>query len=165
MIPELVIVALDFYRDPRRFAHLTDPRQPLPAGISDLLAAPANVLSDDHIEETARTLNASVDECREMVPFFIKQALLDAGGDYYRTLGLRRSADRNQVKQHYHYGRGMSQVIRRYGRSEEKGSGQERPWTDLLRPNSAILADPTPGGIARRGAIAVGRVRGLIGRT
>lgn len=67
------------------------------------------------------------------------------------------------VKQHYHYGRGMSQVLRRYGRSTAAGYEPTHPRSDLLRPNSRILADPTPSGVARRGAIAVGRVRGLIG--
>ena len=103
MIPELVIVALDFYREPRRFPHLTDPRYPLPAGVADLLTTPANVLSDQHIEETAATLNATVNECRELVPFFIKQALLDSGGDYYRILGLPNNANASQIKKHYHY--------------------------------------------------------------
>ena len=95
MIPEIVIVALGFYREPRRFAHLTDPVGQLPDGITELLAAPTTVFSDDRIHATATVLKADVEECRHLVAFFVKRVLLDSGGDYYRILGLPNSADRD----------------------------------------------------------------------
>ncbi len=103
MIPELLYLALDFYREPRRFTALRDPHAPLPPGIGELLAAPANCLGEDRIGATAARLNASVAECRDCVPFFIKQVLLETEGDYYRVLGLSRDAGQEQVKTHYFY--------------------------------------------------------------
>ncbi len=103
MIPELLGPAIDFYRAPRRFGRFTDRGRPLPAGISDLLAAPFHALSDEHIERTAERLGASPEECRAAVTFFIKQAMLESDGDHYRTLGVRRDADRAQIRRHYHY--------------------------------------------------------------
>ena len=41
-----------------------------------LLAASSHVFSDERIEETAATLNATVEECHRAVPFFVKQVFL-----------------------------------------------------------------------------------------
>lgn len=125
MIPDLVVVALDFYRDPGRFAHLRDPLVPLPPGVTELLAAPAKCLSPDEIDETAATLGARREELAECVPFFAKQVLLGAEGDYYRTLGVSRAADAAQIKQHYHY------LMRLF--HPDKDVNDER-WDDLYAP-------------------------------
>ncbi|MFV0525348.1 MAG: glycosyltransferase [Acidimicrobiales bacterium] len=62
------------------------------------------------------------------------------------------------LRQHYLYGRGHSEVLVRYGLpGGEAGSGT------LLRPNGQRAARPTVEGTLRRGAIALGRVRGLVG--
>ena len=103
MIPELLFLALDFYRQPRRFDQLRQPGGTLPPGMGELLAAPANCLNDDNIEITAVALGAEPEECRACVPFFIKQVLLEVPGDYYRVLGLQPGAEQAQVKEHYFY--------------------------------------------------------------
>ena len=101
MIPELLPTALAFYRAPGQYAHLRDAWVPLPAGVTELLGAQA--LAPAQIDDTAARLNSSPDECRAAVIFFIKQALLEARGDYYRTLGVSRNADSALIRQHYHY--------------------------------------------------------------
>ncbi len=68
------------------------------------------------------------------------------------------------LAQHYQYGRGMSEVLARYGRTVAGGSGRMPGAIDRLRPNGQAVARHTWGGTARRGALAAGRVRGLIGR-
>lgn len=103
MIPELLIVALDFYRDPHRFSHLTKSSSPLPAGITELLAAPGDALSAEKVEQTASTLLSSVDDCQQALPFFIRQVLLENEGDYYRILGVPRTAENTLIKRHYQY--------------------------------------------------------------
>ncbi|MEP5568714.1 MAG: DnaJ domain-containing protein [Halioglobus sp.] len=103
MIPELLYLALDFYREPRRFDHLRQAGQPLPPGVTELLAAPARCLANDEIAATAAALHASEQECTDCVPFFIKQVMLEVSGDYYRILGVGRDATQAQVKEHYFY--------------------------------------------------------------
>lgn len=103
MIPQLLPTALAFYRAPGQYSQLRDAWLPLPAGVSELLAAHAHALSDKHIDDTAARLNCSPEECRAAVMFFIKQALLEARGDHYRTLGVSRDADSALIRQHYHY--------------------------------------------------------------
>lgn len=125
MISELVFIALDFYREPLRYPHLLDAHQPLPAGISALLAAPTTIFSEGQIKDSATELNASVAECLEMVPFFIKRVLIDTPGDYYRVLGLTNTADSHQIKQHYHY------IIRLFHPDRD---GDEENWDDIYAP-------------------------------
>lgn len=103
MIPELLGPAIDYYRSPRRFERFSDPSRSLPAGITELLAAPFHALSDEHLAETAQRVGATEEECRAAVPFFVKQALLVPDGDHYRTLGVSRAADRELIRKHYHY--------------------------------------------------------------
>ncbi|MFU8764795.1 MAG: DnaJ domain-containing protein, partial [Haliea sp.] len=101
--PELLPTALAFYRAPGQYSQLRDARLPLPAGVSELLGAHAHALSAEQIDDTAARLNCSPEECRAAVTFFIKQALLEARGDHYRTLGVSRDADSALIRQHYHY--------------------------------------------------------------
>ena len=103
MIPELLPTALAFYRAPGQYAKLRDARVPLPVGVTELLASHAQALSTERIEDTATRLGSSPQECRAALTFFIKQALLEARGDHYRTLGVSRNADGALIRQHYHY--------------------------------------------------------------
>jgi cellulose synthase/poly-beta-1,6-N-acetylglucosamine synthase-like glycosyltransferase len=65
------------------------------------------------------------------------------------------------LRQHELYGRGMAQVLVRYGVPE--GDGRV-PGTGLsvLRPNGQRAARRSLVGTARRGALAIGRVHGLV---
>ncbi len=54
------------------------------------------------------------------------------------------------VRQHYSYGRGMSEVLRSFGTPGK------------LRPNRQRTASWSAVGVVRRGAIAAGRLRGLV---
>ena len=55
-IPNLLIIALEYYRSPARYPNLANSRAPLPPGLTELLAAFSGVLSDEHIPSTAQTL-------------------------------------------------------------------------------------------------------------
>ncbi len=66
------------------------------------------------------------------------------------------------LRQHELYGRGMSQVLVRYGLPT--GDSWETPrGAALLRPNAQRASKRSFVGTLRRGAIALGRVRGLVG--
>jgi hypothetical protein len=72
-----------------------------------------------------------------------------------------RTGMRDLVKQHYLYGRGMSQVLHRYGVPRD-GGAEHLSGLAALRPNSQAQDHPTfVGTFVRRGSIAAGRVVGL----
>ena len=100
MVPLLLPVVLDFYRDPRRFPALRDPAGPLPGGISELLNWVGGA-DDTQSHGIAQQLGSSTNELHEAVRFFVKEALFRAEGDSYRTLGLGPDADIGQIKRHY----------------------------------------------------------------
>lgn len=65
------------------------------------------------------------------------------------------------LKQHYLYGRGMSQVLMRYGIPD--GDGFTKPTgTGLLRPNGQPGGRRSLAGVLRRGSLAAGRVVGIV---
>jgi GT2 family glycosyltransferase len=74
---------------------------------------------------------------------------------YYHRPGLRA-----MLRQHYLYGRGMSETLVRYG---SLPTGGKAGTARLYRANAQPVARRTVGGAARRGAIALGRLRGLAG--
>jgi GT2 family glycosyltransferase len=67
----------------------------------------------------------------------------------------------SMLRQHYHYGRGMSQVLDRYGLPSADGwvapSGLR-----MLKPNAQRARRRTVVGTLRRGSIAAGRVVGIL---
>jgi hypothetical protein len=137
VIPDLLIVALDYFREPRRFPQLSNPLLQLPAGVTELLAAWSDDLSDAQIGETAKLLNATEDQCREALLFFVKQTLLEAGGDHYRTLGLPRAAGSALIKQHYHY------LIRLFHPDREAtGNHWDDVYAARINEAYAVLRDP-----------------------
>lgn len=74
----------------------------------------------------------------------------------------QRPGLRAMLRQHYLYGRGMSEVVVRYGVPNADGVEHPRGLA-LMRPNG----QPGDGrrswaGVARRGAIAAGRLRGVL---
>lgn len=63
------------------------------------------------------------------------------------------------LRQYYLYGRGMSEVLRTFGPPTSNGAPASR--LSILKPNGQRAARPTLVGTMRRGALAVGRLRGL----
>lgn len=79
-----------------------------------------------------------------------------AGIDYVHRPGVRA-----MLRQHYMYGRGMSEVLARHGLPSEAGTETPRR-VRTLRPNGQRASRRTIVGTMRRGAIATGRIRGMI---
>ncbi|MEQ1700265.1 MAG: glycosyltransferase family 2 protein, partial [Ilumatobacteraceae bacterium] len=97
----------------------------------------------------------------------ISFALLTAGHRLGFAAGSRlhyrqRPGFRAMLRQHYLYGRGMSEVLVRYG--VPGADGVQRPsGLALMRPNGQPgEGRRTWAGVARRGAIAAGRLRGVL---
>jgi hypothetical protein len=101
MVPALVELALEYYRNPLRYSHLADVTRPLPRGFDDMLTAFGAALSSSQIGQTAEALSADRDELERAARFFIRHVLLDPAGDYYRYLGLTRRARPEAIRNHY----------------------------------------------------------------
>ncbi|MBI4882709.1 MAG: glycosyltransferase [Actinobacteria bacterium] len=72
-----------------------------------------------------------------------------------------RSGVLAMLRQHYSYGRGMSEVLRAFGTPPVVGrEGSAR--LGILRPNNQHVSRTSVGGVLRRGSIAIGRLRGLV---
>ena len=83
----------------------------------------------------------------------------DAVTDYRHRPGLSA-----MVRQHVQYGRGMSQVLMRYGLPE--GSGLvPSVWAALLRPNGQPGGSRSAAGLLRRASLGVGRAVGIVSET
>jgi hypothetical protein len=80
----------------------------------------------------------------------------DAAIDYVHRAGVGA-----MLRQHYMYGRGMSEVLARHGNPGDTVARQPSRLP-TLRPNGQRASRRTIVGTMRRGAIATGRVRGLI---
>jgi GT2 family glycosyltransferase len=87
-----------------------------------------------------------------------------------RTLGFApdalvlyryRSGRRAMMRQHYLYGRGMAQVLARYGLPDGDGFAAQRGRA-LLRANGQPGARRSVDAVLRRGSIGAGRVVGLV---
>ncbi len=136
-IPGLLPGAVDFYRAPHRFAQLRDPAHPLPAGVTELLAAGAQALAPEHIAGTAARLGSNPQELQDALLFFIRQAMLEAGGDHYRTLGVPRDADTALIRQHYHY------LIRLFHPDrDQQDEGWDTPYATAVNDAWNVLRNP-----------------------
>ncbi len=65
------------------------------------------------------------------------------------------------LRQHYSYGRGMSEVLRAFGTPEAAGR-LASSQLGILRPNGQRTLRISLAGMCRRTAIAAGRLRGLV---
>lgn len=101
MIPPLVSLALDYYRNPLSYGHLADGSFPLPRGFAQEFSALCTALSPQHMEATAQLLDASADELEAAARFFARHVLLDPSVTYYRCLGVSPRATREVIRQHY----------------------------------------------------------------
>lgn len=102
MVPDLLVLALDFHRAPLRYRHLTEAKRPLPQAFDGLFTAFGSALSPQNIDATAAMVGKDPARVEETARFFVRQVLLAPGADHYRTLGLPRGAAAASIRRHYH---------------------------------------------------------------
>lgn len=139
-IPDLLRVALEYYRDPNSYPALTDPDIPLPAGISELLAAHKNCLSEENIEATAAELKAPLEDLLPAVRFLVKQAMLRAGGDAYRVLGVPHDASMIMVRSHY-----GNLISLFHPDRDASGEGWDQLYAPLINESYQLVKADHPG--------------------
>jgi len=101
MVPELVVLALEYHHAPLRYRHLADPSRPLPKQFSRLISELGSALSAQNRETTAYTLGVTPHKLEQAASFFLRDVLLTAGADNYRVLGLTRQCPPEAIRQHY----------------------------------------------------------------
>jgi hypothetical protein len=101
MAPELLVLALEFYRAPLRFRQLADPKTPLPPGFDRLFGDLGTALGASRIADTATELGVTELELAQAALFLVRHIMLAPGSDHYRILGLSRDASPQSVRRHY----------------------------------------------------------------
>lgn len=101
MIPPLVDLALDYYRNPLAYSHLADGSFPLPRGFAQQFSALCSALSPLHIDATAKSMDSSPEELEAAARFFARHVLLDPSTTCYRSLAVSPSASRPVIREHY----------------------------------------------------------------
>jgi cellulose synthase/poly-beta-1,6-N-acetylglucosamine synthase-like glycosyltransferase len=156
---------VDEHPDPRQAAW----RPPAtPGALPSFLGVPyivtANMLVRRDAFESVGGFDTSLIRCEDIA---ISWALLAAGHRIaYAPDAVVRYRHRPGLwpllRQHELYGRGMAQVLARYGVPDGDGL-RSASGLSMLRPNGQRATRRTLVGTARRGALAIGRVHGLVG--
>jgi len=137
MVPELLVLAVEFYRAPLRFGHLTDTTQPLPEAFGTWLLESGNAMAAGRVQATASALGIPGKELRDAFSFFLRQILLSPQADHYRALGLSRNCPQASIKRHH-------QLLVRTFHPDRNPGQNERGIALTARINAAyqILRDP-----------------------
>lgn len=101
MVPALLFLAVEFYRAPLRYGHLTDPTQALPDAFGTWLLESRNALAPARIQATADGLGMRPAELQDAFRFFLRHTLMLPRADHYRVLGLSRDCTTESVKRHH----------------------------------------------------------------
>jgi hypothetical protein len=101
MAPELLVLALEFYRAPLRFRPLADPKARLPPSFDRLFGDLGAALGASRIADTAAELGITEQELAQAALFLVRNVMLAPGSDHYRILGLSRDASAEAVRRHY----------------------------------------------------------------
>jgi len=98
----LLVLALACREAPRRYAHLRNPRRPLPPCFALLPSALSAALAPGQAAATAAGMGTTQERLRTALMALIRQILLHPQADHYRTLGLPGTADSEAIAAHYH---------------------------------------------------------------
>lgn len=138
MVPELLVLALDYRRQPRRYADLDDPESPLPAAFDRLVGDLGGALSAGGAARSAQALGCTPDELRAALVFLLRRVLLPPAASHYRALGVSRSAEPHLIAAHYRV------LIGLFHPDRHPPAARERSALDTARINAAyaVLRDP-----------------------
>lgn len=155
--PDIVTLAVDYYRSPLRYRPLVLPPAELPKGAGKLLRVACG--DGELLAELSRKAGVTPSQFKAAAGFFVRQAFFARDADYYRMLGLRPTDDIERIKEHHR----LLMKLFHPDRGDSEGD-----WTDTLatrvnqayavlrRPESrreydAALRVPQPAATAKDG--------------
>lgn len=138
-LPELetLVACFQYGTTPSKYPKMSDPKAPLPSGLTEVLRLAVGKLELSSHLLTERFGGASIAEVRAAVRDYVKNVLLSGTADYYRRLGIPRDADIDLAKRHYKY------LFRLFQPDQEKDPTQ---WNEIyarrINQAYATLRDP-----------------------
>ena len=138
-LPELetLVACFQYGKTPSKYPRMSDPKAPLPSGLTEVLRLAVGKLELSNHLLTERFGGASIAEVRAAVRDYVKNVLLSGTADYYRRLGIPRDADIDLAKRHYKY------LFRLFQPDQEKDPTQ---WNEIyarrINQAYATLRDP-----------------------
>jgi len=96
----LVALAIDYYQNPNEYKELLRSSSVLPPGIAELFRVAMGKLHID-LDDFEGLTDLTQADLKEAARRFIKEILLSNASDYYRRLGLTKTASQEQIKAHY----------------------------------------------------------------
>jgi hypothetical protein len=138
MVPELLVLALEYQRLPLSYAHLADPERALPKSFDSLVGGLGAALAPAHIAETAGALGSSPDALTAAALFLVRHVLFVPGATHYRVLGLNPSAEPERIGEHYRVLVGLFHPDRLPPNQRQRGAQE----TARLNAAYAVLKEP-----------------------
>lgn len=119
--PDIVTLAVDYYRSPLKYRPLVLPPAKLPEGAGKLLRVACG--DGELLAELSRKARVTPSQIKVAAGFFIRQAFFARDADYYRVLGLRPTDDIERIKEHHR----LLMKLFHPDRGDAEGD-----WTDAL---------------------------------
>lgn len=129
---EAIEIALEIYRKPAQARTLH--RHAVPSGMLNVIKVAAG--TDEEIKALVDDKTAGSMPVKEAAVFYLQQVLMNADGDDFRQLGLRRGASLQDVKDHKRW-------LLKWLHPDRNGS----PWEQVLFGRVKAAADRLEGAI------------------
>ncbi len=128
----LVALAVEYYHQPDEHKELLCSSSILPPGIDELFRVAMGKLHID-LDAFEGLSDMSQADLKEAARRFIKEILLSNASDYYRRLGLTKTASQEQIKAHYQI------LFKLFQPDQEKDAGQ---WNEsfTIKINQAYVS-------------------------
>lgn len=128
----LVALAVEYYHQPDEHKELLRSSSVLPPGIAELFRVAMGKLHID-LDAFEGLSDMSQADLKEAARCFIKEILLSNSSDYYRRLGLTKTASQEQIKAHYQI------LFKLFQPDQEKDAGQ---WNEsfAIKINQAYVS-------------------------
>jgi len=133
---KLVALAVDYYVNPNNYPEMSNSREPLAEGITEMLKVAVgkkNIPSHMRIDELSGIEDETI---HQACTNYIKNIFLTSKANYYKRMGVRPEASLEDIRIHYRYLFRLLQT--------EQGDATEQDETYIRRINQAFSALRSP---------------------